>query len=281
MTNFDPYDAFHSRAGLLFTDDEVDRLKQAVVAIAGLGGVGCIVVEMLARLGITNFRLADPERYELTNLNRQLFATLSTLDRKKVDVTRDRILDINPSATISLFDQGITQDTVRPFVSGATVVFSVADKLVPQILIHRVCEELRTPVIKGSRSKYPGHRWEVKSTIFDYRNPTVPFEDVNNLPSRALALSELNEAALDNVEATFKAGMIEKLNREVSNNNYLIFRPTDPGQHYDRFQNSPQNISRTVCAPIPNMAGILAVIEGLKVILGWPMAERIYNLICS
>lgn len=78
----------------------MERLAAARVAVFGLGGVGGYVVEALARGGVGALDLIDHDTVSLTNLNRQIFATRSTVGRYKVDVARERVLDINPEAVV-------------------------------------------------------------------------------------------------------------------------------------------------------------------------------------
>ena len=78
----------------------MERLKAARVAIFGLGGVGGYTAEALARSGIGTFDLIDDDKVCLTNLNRQIIATQKTIGKYKVDVMKERILDINPQAVV-------------------------------------------------------------------------------------------------------------------------------------------------------------------------------------
>ena len=89
-----------SRTSLLIGPAAVERLARATVAVFGVGGVGSFVVEALARAGIGNFVIVDNDLVCITNINRQLIALHSTLGRSKVDVMKERILDINPKAIV-------------------------------------------------------------------------------------------------------------------------------------------------------------------------------------
>lgn len=90
------------RTELLIGDKNVEKLKNSRVAIFGVGGVGGYVAEALARSGVGEFDLIDKDTVSLTNINRQIIATYKTVGRDKVDVMRDRILDINPSAKVNV-----------------------------------------------------------------------------------------------------------------------------------------------------------------------------------
>lgn len=89
-----------SRSELLLGEAGLARLRQSKVAIFGIGGVGSFVVEGLVRSGVEHFVLIDDDRVCLTNLNRQLHATRKTVGKPKVEVMKERILEINPKAQV-------------------------------------------------------------------------------------------------------------------------------------------------------------------------------------
>ena len=91
-----------SRTQLLLGVDNMDRLADAKVAVFGIGGVGGYVVEALARSGVGSFVLVDDDKVCLTNINRQIIATRKTVGKYKVDVMKDRILEINPDADVEI-----------------------------------------------------------------------------------------------------------------------------------------------------------------------------------
>ena len=92
-------DAF-SRERMLLGEAAVQRLRESHVIVFGLGGVGSFAVEALARAGVGELTLVDHDTISITNLNRQLYALHSTLGRRKVDVARERVRDINPYAVL-------------------------------------------------------------------------------------------------------------------------------------------------------------------------------------
>ncbi len=91
-----------SRTALLIGEEGIQKLKDARVAVFGVGGVGGYVVEALVRSGVGAFDLIDNDQVCLSNLNRQIIATQDTLGRDKVDVMRERILSINPQAVVNV-----------------------------------------------------------------------------------------------------------------------------------------------------------------------------------
>lgn len=89
-----------SRTELLIGKEGIEKLQKAKVAVFGIGGVGSFVVEGLARAGIGHLVIVDYDKYDITNINRQLGALHSTIGKYKVDVMKQRILDINPDAKV-------------------------------------------------------------------------------------------------------------------------------------------------------------------------------------
>ena len=94
-----------SRTELLLGKDGMERLKNARVAVFGIGGVGGYTVEALARSGVGTLDLIDDDKVCLTNLNRQIIATRKTVGKYKVDVAKERILEINPDGVVNTADQ--------------------------------------------------------------------------------------------------------------------------------------------------------------------------------
>ncbi len=91
-----------SRTELLLGKEAMDKLQNSRVAVFGIGGVGGYVCEALVRSGVYHFDLIDDDQVCLTNLNRQIIATCKTVGQYKVDVMRERILEINPDADVSV-----------------------------------------------------------------------------------------------------------------------------------------------------------------------------------
>lgn len=114
---FDYSTAFSRNIGWV-TEAEQQRLKDARVAIAGMGGVGGFHLLTLARLGVGNFNIADFDSFELANFNRQAGAGMSTIGRQKASVLAEMAQDINPIADIHVYPDGVTHDNLTQFFSG-------------------------------------------------------------------------------------------------------------------------------------------------------------------
>lgn len=107
-----------SRTELLLGAEGLAKLKKSKVAVFGIGGVGTFAVEALVRCGVGHLVLIDDDRICLTNLNRQLHATRKTVGQLKVEAMRDRILEINPKAQVTLhqkfYNPGSAEELIAP-----------------------------------------------------------------------------------------------------------------------------------------------------------------------
>ncbi len=104
-----------SRTELLLGKDSMDLLKDARVAVFGIGGVGGYTVEALARSGVGNIDIIDDDKVCLTNINRQIIATRKTVGKYKVDVMKERILEINPDAVVNTYACFYSAETADQF----------------------------------------------------------------------------------------------------------------------------------------------------------------------
>lgn len=104
-----------SRTELLIGKSAMDKLAKSRVAVFGIGGVGGYVVEALVRSGLGAIDLIDDDKVCLTNINRQIFATRKTVGQYKVDVAAERIADINPDVSVSIYKTFYTPETSEQF----------------------------------------------------------------------------------------------------------------------------------------------------------------------
>lgn len=125
-SNYDYAAAFSRNLGLVSPEEQA-VLRKSCVAIAGMGAVGSAHLTTLSRMGIGCFRIADFDSYEIHNLNRQTGATTSTLGQPKVDVMANLTKDINPTAIVECYPEGIMEHNVERFLKGANVAIDGLD----------------------------------------------------------------------------------------------------------------------------------------------------------
>ena len=158
-----------SRTQLLLGKEGIDRLAEAKVAVFGIGGVGGYVVEALARSGVGSFVLVDDDKVCLTNLNRQIIATRSTVGKYKTDVMRDRILDINPQAQVEVRQCFYLPENADEFdFSEYSYVVDAVDTVTAKLEIIMRAKEAGTPVISsmGAGNKLDPTKFQV-ADIYD------------------------------------------------------------------------------------------------------------------
>ena len=139
-----------SRTQLIFGKENMEKLEKARVAVFGIGGVGGYTVEALARSGIGTLDLIDDDKVCLTNINRQILATRKTVGQYKVDVAKERILDINPKAVVNTYKTFYMPDTRNQFdFSVYDYVVDAIDTVTGKIELVMQAEEAGVPVISS------------------------------------------------------------------------------------------------------------------------------------
>lgn len=142
----------------------MERLKAARVAIFGVGGVGGYVAEALARSGVFQLDLIDKDTVSLTNLNRQIIALHSTIDRPKVDVMKERILDINPDAKVRTWQCFYLPETSSQFdFTQYDYIVDAVDTVTAKLQLIVQAKQAGTPIIcsMGAGNKLDPTAFEV------------------------------------------------------------------------------------------------------------------------
>jgi len=153
-----------SRTELLIGTEGIEQLRKAKVAIFGIGGVGSYAVEALARAGIGHLILVDYDKYDITNINRQLGASHSTIGQYKVDVMKQRILDINPNAIVETYrPDEIEGGEANLINSDLTYVIDAIDTMTSKIQLIEKLKEKNVNIITatGTGNKLDPTQFEV------------------------------------------------------------------------------------------------------------------------
>ena len=161
-----------SRTALLLGQDGMEKLKNAKIAVFGLGGVGGFVVEALARTGVGSFELVDHDTISLTNINRQILATHSTVGMPKVEAAKARVLDINPECCVRTHQVFYTPDTADLFdFTKYDYIIDAIDTVTGKLCLAERAFAAGTPIIScmGAGNKLDGTAFQVadisKTTI--------------------------------------------------------------------------------------------------------------------
>lgn len=153
-----------SRTELLLGAEGVEKLRRATVAVFGIGGVGGYVVEALARSGVGHLHLIDHDTVSVSNLNRQIIATVNTIGRYKVDAAKERVMEINPEAEVCTHKTFYVPETEEEFdFTGFDYVVDAIDTVTGKLALIMQAERAGVPVISsmGAGNKLDASAFEV------------------------------------------------------------------------------------------------------------------------
>ena len=167
-----------SRTELLVGTEGMEKLAKARVAVFGIGGVGGYVVEALARSGVGEFDLIDNDTVSLSNLNRQIIATLDSVGRHKVDMMKERILSINPEAVVHVYKCFYLPETAGEFdFSQYDYVVDAVDTVTAKIDVILQAQKCGVPVMSsmGAGNKMDPTKFQVADV---YKTSVCPLAKV-------------------------------------------------------------------------------------------------------
>ena len=179
-----------SRTELLIGKENLEKLKNSKVAIFGIGGVGSFVLEALTRAGIGNFILVDKDNVDLSNLNRQIIATRKTVGKPKVEVAKERILEINPNAEVEIYKEFFMPETEGILDSTISYVVDAIDTVTAKIELVKRAQELNIPIISsmGTGNKLDPTKFEVSDI---YKTSVCPLAKVMRKELKARKIKKL------------------------------------------------------------------------------------------
>ncbi|MBO5497052.1 MAG: HesA/MoeB/ThiF family protein [Oscillospiraceae bacterium] len=132
------------------TEQECAALRTKTVFVAGCGGLGGYLIEMLLRLGVGTIRAADGDTFEASNLNRQLLSSPFSLGRSKAEAAADRAAEVNPDVRFVSIPQLVTEENARELIRGCDAVLDALDSIQARRILARACAEENVPLIHGA-----------------------------------------------------------------------------------------------------------------------------------
>ena len=179
-----------SRTEMLIVIENIDKLNHSKVAIFGLGGVGSFVVEGLARAGIGKFILVDGDTVSISNINRQMIATYKTVGKPKVNVAKERILDITPEAQVEVYQEIFTPDSPDKYFDEVDYVIDSIDTVPAIIVLELRAYKKMIPIISsmGTGNKLDPTKFEVTDI---YKTSICPLAKVMRKELKAREIKKL------------------------------------------------------------------------------------------
>ncbi len=166
-----------SREELLIGKNGIEKLQNSKVAIFGIGGVGSYVLEGLVRAGVKRFILVDNDVVSISNINRQIIAIQKTIGKPKVEVAKERILEINPKAEIEIFQEFFMPESKEYFDKTVDYVIDCIDTVTAKIELVMRANKLNIPIISsmGTGNKLDPTKFEVTDI---YKTEVCPLAKV-------------------------------------------------------------------------------------------------------
>ena len=171
--------------------DAMEKLADSRVAVFGIGGVGGYTVEALARSGVGTIDIIDDDKVCLTNINRQIYATQKTVGKYKVDVAKERILEINPQANVNIFKTFYSPETADLFdFNNYDYVVDAIDTVTGKIELVMNADKTGTPIISsmGAGNKLNPAEFEVADI---YKTSVCPLAKVMRHELRKRGIKKL------------------------------------------------------------------------------------------
>ena len=231
----------------LLSEEQQEKLKNTTITVCGLGGLGGVIVEILARTGIESFKILDNDTFDTSNLNRQIFCFSDTLGQYKTDVTEQFLKNINPDIKIEKYLE-LTEENVNTFLKDTDVVVLSLDSLVPILIVSRAARRLKIPLVEGWAIAYGNVR------VFNEQTPTL--EEAYEFPTIDREISSISED-----EAKYL--IMQSLMSLQKIPGVAQFYPETAAA---RLQEKGEG---TTLAPIVWLTCVMMSLEVMKIVLGW------------
>jgi molybdopterin-synthase adenylyltransferase len=137
--------------------------------VVGAGGLGCPAALYLAASGVGRLTLADPDKVDLTNLQRQILYRTGSVGAVKVEAAQKTLLEFNPEVEVIPLAARLDAATLDPYVGGSDIVLDCSDNFATRHALNRACVKMRRPLVSGAAI-----RFDAQVTVFDLRRDGAP-----------------------------------------------------------------------------------------------------------
>ena len=213
-------ETMYQRTNLLIGSDAVAILQKSRVAVFGLGGVGGMVVESLARIGVGSFLLVDGDVVSESNFNRQIIATRASIGRKKTEVMRERVLSISDNIKVDVLDLFVLEENLYEIdFSEVDYVVDAIDTITTKLAIVERCKREGIHIISSMGA---GNRTSMNFKISD-------IFDSNICPIAKIMRKKLRDKGIDKLK--------------------VVYSLEEPKGHYDEYDNNGGIINAAAASP--------------------------------
>lgn len=200
---------FTTRTGLIIGDEGIEKLRNSNVIIFGVGGVGSFAAEAIARAGVGNMTIVDFDNVDITNINRQLPALHSTVGKYKVEVMKERILDINPDINIKAIRDVYNKDTSDKILTESyDYVVDAIDMVTSKIHLIETCKSKGLEIIS---SMGMGNKLDpTKIVVTDIHKTSM-------CPLAKVMRKELKDRKIKKLKVVYSTEQPQKLRKKIMN----------------------------------------------------------------
>ena len=199
------------------------KIKNAKVLIIGMGGLGCPLLTYLASSGVCNIGIADYDKVELSNLNRQILFNTSDIGKYKVNQAKSKIKKIYKKITVKVFKIKISKNNIKSIIKNFDIICDGTDNFNTRFLINDYCKKNKKILISAAISKFDGHvfkyNFKKKGPCLRCFMPEKPLEE-NNCESEGIF------APVAGIIGALQANEVLKTVLDLKddlNNNFLVF----------------------------------------------------------
>jgi len=244
-----------SRTEMLIGTEALNKLRESKVAVFGIGGVGTFVVEGLVRSGVGEFVLVDDDDVCLTNINRQLHATRKTVGKAKVEIMKDRILEINPKVKVTTFKELYNSESAeRMLFDDITYAVDAIDMVSAKIDLIERCKKKDIPIISSM-----GAGNKLNPTMLEIAD----IHDTSVCPLARVMRKELRQRGINSLKVVYsKEKPLQPMNLGGDCKTDCICT------NKDRTCTTRRQIPGSV-AFVPSVAGLIIASEVVKDIIGY------------
>ncbi|MBI9085508.1 MAG: HesA/MoeB/ThiF family protein [Desulfobacterales bacterium] len=191
----------------LSLEDQLTMLD-TTVAVVGLGGLGGIAVDTLARLGVGTLTLIDGDAFEESNLNRQMLATVALMGTTKVEAAARRVEAVNPAVTACPHEQFLTAENAHALLSGASLVMDCLDTISARLTLEKAARSLGIPLVSGAVAGLSG-----QVTVVYPKDPGLAalYGSADAAPERGIETALGNLAPAVNIIASLQCTEVVKV----------------------------------------------------------------------
>lgn len=200
---------FTTRTSLIIGEEGLNKLKNSNVIVFGVGGVGSFAVEAIVRAGVGNITIVDFDDVDVTNINRQIPALHSTVGKYKVDVMKDRLLDINPNLNIKAIKELYNEETSNNILTeDYDYVVDAIDMVSSKIHLIKTCKEKNLKIIS---SMGMGNKLDpTKIEVSDIHKTSI-------CPLARVIRKELRDRKIKNLKVVYSKEEPKELKKRIMN----------------------------------------------------------------